>query len=70
MEMKVKYLGIQATKRFNQIQAEIKEICDRMHAEEYPTDRLANFINIYEPQLDILMKKRDRYLEPVWKSRR
>lgn len=66
--MKVKHLGLQATKRFNQIQEEIKEICRKMRMEEYPTDRLANFINIHEPQLDRLIKKRDKYLEPVWRK--
>lgn len=68
MKMKVKYLGLQATKRFNQIQDEIKVLCDKMLEDPEPGhSHLDDFINIYEPQLDILTKKRDKYLEPIWK---
>jgi len=69
MEMKVKHLGRQATKRFLQIQNEIKEICNKMGLPPVKgNSRLEDLNNIHFPKLEKLTKERDKYLEPVWRE--
>lgn len=61
----MKHLGTVATKKFNALQNRIKSLCDEMTASldntewETYSDRLIKKIN---PELDLLLLERDKYL--------